>query len=175
MQRRAFLAGTLSTLGALAWTRGSAAGEDHRLEGSYRFSGGAKERKAIEDAIEDVVEDMGIIARPIARKRLKAAARVHERIRIAVSDDSVTIELGDEKFTAPADGTKVEVIGSEGKEVQLSYRLDGGEITQRFEGEGGGKVNVFRPHGKRKMRVACRIYSDRLPKDLVYKLTYSAK
>src|SRR5689334_1856309 len=47
-----------------------------KIDGKYRFVGGEKEQKAVEEAIEGVVQEMLFIKRPIARGRLKDRNRV---------------------------------------------------------------------------------------------------
>jgi hypothetical protein len=173
MKRRAFLAGMWGALTVLALPEAEAAAQD--LQGRYKFSGGAKERKAIGAAIEGVVDEMSFIVRSIARKRLKAAAKVHPNIAVTAGEERITVRLGDRSYTAPANGKPVTVEGDDGDELQLRYVVKGDTIVQRFESDGGGKVNTFRPIGRNKMRVTVRIFSDRLPKDVKYKLTYRSK
>ncbi|HZO13033.1 MAG TPA: hypothetical protein VFB62_07235, partial [Polyangiaceae bacterium] len=107
-----------------------------------------------------------------ARRRLKAAARVPEKIKIHIDDDTITIELGTEVYRAPANGKPVMVPGSDG-DVELRMHVTESALVQRFSTGEGGKDNTFRRAGDKKMRVAVRIHSGKLPKDLEYQLTYT--
>lgn len=163
----------------LAWSGLVAADEEEtvdetvdKLLGNYRFSGGAKERRALDAAIESVVRSMNPLVRPFARKALKRANKIPERARISRADDDLTVELDKRVYTAPINGDSVKVKGITGDMLDLSYVVANGRIEQRFVGESGGRTNVLAPRGEKHMRMAVRVYSDKLPKDLLYGLTY---
>jgi hypothetical protein len=162
-----------AALAVLVHATGAQAADTVKLSSRYRFSGGQRERLAIGEAIEDVLAAMTFIVRPIARKRLKAATRVPERVKIHIDDDAITIELGDQVYKTPADGRPMTVIGSDGEEVELRMRVIENALEQSFNKVDGGKDNTFRRVGARKMRLAVRIHSEKLPKDLKYALTYT--
>jgi hypothetical protein len=169
------MAGALGALAALVQAADAEAADSIELSSGYRFSGGMRERKAIDRAIEDVVADMSFVTRPIARRRLKAAARVAERVRIDVDDDAITTELDGEVYTAPADGKPIRVADSDGDKVELRMRATKSALEQRFSSDDGGKDNTFRLVGGTKMRLVVRIHSGKLPKDLEYELSYRRK
>jgi hypothetical protein len=179
--RRLFLglvlsAGTLALVSpAIAAPGGPASGPVRAVDnivGRYRFSGGARERKARDDAIDDVVRDMNIVVRAIARGRLKKANRIPARVRIERNAMQLTISLDGRSYTAPINGRSVEVTGITGDKLQMRYRVRGDSIEQIFQGDSGGRVNTYRADSRSRLRLAVRVFSQHLPKDLRYTLSY---
>jgi hypothetical protein len=143
-----------------------------RFVGNYHFAGGDRERAARDAAIDDVVEDMNFLVRGIARKRLKESNRIPERVSISRKDSKLTIRLDDRTYTAPINGGAVDVVGITGAEMKLRHRVISGRIEQIFEGKDGGRMNQLELDGEGRLTIHVRVFSDRLPKDLRYKLTY---
>jgi hypothetical protein len=143
-----------------------------RFVGDHRFQGGDKERKARDAAIDSVVDDMSIFARGIARDRLRESNKIAERIAIARNGDRVSFTHDGRRYTALLGGPPVRVKSSTGDEVSLRYALRGGTIEQIFVGEQGSRTNTFKLTDQ-KMTVHVRIHSEKLPKDVVYTLSYS--
>jgi hypothetical protein len=150
--------------------------ESHRVAdrfvGDHRFQGGDKERKARDAAIDSVVDDMNIIARGIARDRLKESNKIAERITIAREGERISFTHDGRRYTAVLGGPPVRVKSSTGDDVSLRYALRGESIEQIFVGEQGGRINTFKLTDD-KMVVEVRIHSEKLPKDVVYTLSYS--
>ena len=150
-----------------------ATGAVDRLAGSFRFAGGGRERAARDAAIEQVVEEMNFLVRGIARKRLREANRIRERVAISRSSDKLTIRLDGQPYTATINGPPVDMVAHDGMEVKLSYRIANGRIEQTLQGAEGGRTNHFEVDGKGRLTVQVRVFSEKLPKDVRYRLTYA--
>jgi hypothetical protein len=146
------------------------------LTGEFRWIGGTAERKARDKAIDDVVDGMNFIVRGIARKRLKQANPIPRLVRIRrAGEDVLVIRIDKRVYRAKIGGPAVTVVGITGDELKLTHRVVDNRVVQRFEGESGGRVNTFTPLGKgddKGMKLRVRVFSDKLPKDLVYGLSY---
>lgn len=143
-----------------------------RLLGSYRHAGGERDKKARDDAIDDVVKHMNVLVRSIARSRLEQANPIPARVRIARIGDDLSISMDDRSYRAPIDGRSVKVKGITGDELEMHFRVDGQTLVQIFEGDGGGRINRFSPSGDGELTMKVRVFSERLPKDLEYRLGY---
>lgn len=144
-----------------------------RLAGSFRYAGGGRERAARDEAIDQVVEEMNFIVRGIARKRLREANQIRERVAISRQGDKLTIRLDGQPYTATINGPPVDVVGHDGMELKLRYRLAKGRIEQTLQGKEGGRTAHFQVDGKGRLTMSVRIFSEKLPKDVRYRLTYA--
>jgi hypothetical protein len=143
-----------------------------RFAGTYRFVGGERERKAWEEAIEDVVVEMNLIVRGMARKRIRETNRIADEIAVERRDNQLSLRLDDHNYTAPIDGPSHGKVSGGGDGVKILHNVEHGQIQQTFLGEDGGRVNTFSMGKDGRMRVRVRVFSDRLPRDLRYQLTY---
>jgi hypothetical protein len=162
-------------LGGLAWTAPRALFADEpavkAFLGRYRHAGGDKELKARDQAIDDVVESMNFLARGIARDKLKETNPIAASLGIAADAKDLTITLDTRTYTGPLNGGTVKVKSITGDLMDMHYAVSKAEITQVFSGDDRGRVNRYRlDSGKLTMHV--RVHSSRLPKALVYSLTY---
>lgn len=173
LSRRRLLVGTgaASVSALLAREAWADAGNEKPFLGTYKFSGGDKERDARDAAIDDVVSSMNIVSRTIARERLKSANVIAAVVAITSDGTSLTISLDSRVYTAPLAGTSVKVTGITGDKLDLSYVLSTTSIEQRFSGDGKGRVNTFTKSGDQ-LTMSVRVHATQLPKDLKYKLTY---
>jgi hypothetical protein len=144
-----------------------------RFVGSYKFSGGDRERKAHDEAIEDVVSEMNFLVRSIARKRLREGTRIPSRVEISRKGNQLTLTFDGRVYSAPINGGAVEVETVTGDTVELRYRVSGKRIEQHFAGDDGGRVNVMILGDDGNLKMKVRVFSSKLPKDLRFELTYS--
>lgn len=149
----------------------AADGAEKAYVGSYKYAGGDKEREARDAAIEDVISGMNILTRTIARDRLKSAMATAAAISIASDATNLTITHDSLVYAAPLTGGSVKVTGITGDKLNLSYAISSAKIDQKFSGDQGGRVNTFTKNGDQ-LLMNVRVYSDKLPKDLKFKLTY---
>jgi len=61
------------------------------IAGEYTYAGGEKQREELLAAIEEVVADMNFIARPIARRRLRASNLPSAELHLVLTADEITI------------------------------------------------------------------------------------
>ncbi|MEZ4298714.1 MAG: hypothetical protein R3B70_27435 [Polyangiaceae bacterium] len=149
----------------------AADGAEKAYHGTYKFDGGDKERDARDAAIEGVVSELNILIRSIARDRLKAAMAIQKTITITSDATNLSISLDSLVYAAPIAGGTVKVTGVTGDKLDLSYGISSAKIDQKFKGDEGGRTNTFTKSGD-KLVMNVRVYSDKLPKDLKFKLTY---
>ena len=145
-----------------------------RFVGAFAFVGGEAERKARDAAIEDVVSDMGLIAKPIARDKLRAGNEIAERLEITVDGDVVSVSFDGRPFVAALDGSKKRVTGILGDQLDYHVEIGGAHLRQVFTGDRGGRSNSIRRAGG-KVAIDVKVTSSRLPKPLQYRLTYAPK
>ncbi|NUP06711.1 MAG: hypothetical protein HOW73_11715 [Polyangiaceae bacterium] len=139
--------------------------------GKYRFKGGEKERAALEKAIADVVSTMNVLTRGIARDRLRESNVIPEVLTIDEAKKALTVAMDKRSYTAPVDGKVVKVKVLTGDEMDMSFAVRKDAIDQSFKGEERGRVNTFKTDAK-ELSLRVRVYASRLPKELVYRLTY---
>lgn len=143
-----------------------------RLTGEWGFTGGTEERGRLAEEIDGLVEQMSVVTRGIARSRLTTANVIPEQVTITRSGDQLTIVFDGQSYTAALDGAPVEVTGATGEALTMRLRSTPDGIEQRFTGEDGGRANVFLPREDGGMQISVRVFSERLPDDLRYVLTY---
>ncbi len=159
---------------AASLARPAFAGDDDAKPyvGAFRHAGGDREREARDRAIDDVVAGMSFLVRKIARDRLTSANPIASSLAFSKSDTSLTVVMDTRSFTGPLDGSKTKVKSISGDEMEMSYDISKKSLTQKFEGDGKGRINIFRLDGDKGLDMKVRVYAQQLPKDLVYRLTY---
>ncbi len=179
-------------VGAMAWTgviscngdakadlpelSGRAATVEEQAEvdkyvGDYRFAGGQVEHDALLAAIDDTVADMNILARGIARGRLRDSNAVPKAISISRTGDDVAVAFDDRKYQAPLDGSSTTVVGITGDTLNYRVSVSAKQLEQTFVGPKGARSNTMRREGE-ELKMSVEIRSDRLPKVLRYQLTF---
>jgi hypothetical protein len=138
-------------------------------DGEYRYVGDEAERAARLRAIEDVVGGMNVLVRSIARARLERSTRIIERLGVERAGTRTSITLDGLRYTTLRDDEPVATTAATGEKVLLRHHLDGFVVVQRLDGEQGWRENRYSCRG---LRLEVRIHSPRLPRDLVYRLTY---
>lgn len=144
------------------------------LVGDYVIVGRNKAIERRDASIEKVVDELNFFIRSIARNRLRDGNPVPKSLSIEQSGSKMTIRFDGEEWTAVVGGNPVKGTGSSGDPVKMTLRQRGTQLSQRFDGEEGGKENVFR-RTKDGVVVKARVFSDRLPSDVVYQLQFRRK
>lgn len=125
--------------------------------------------------IEDsALSQMNCIIRPFARNKLSKAARVRDKLSIALSGNRIYVVAGDYVLpTAPTDGTLVRYRNREGNIVGLQTRLVGGKLEQTFSTDKGIRTNTCELSGDgMTLTMHVVIKSDYLCKPMAYTLVY---
>ena len=143
-----------------------------RFPGRYAFSGGDAQRRALQNAIEAVVAEMSPVLRRMARRRLVQGNPIPDAIAIDVSGETVTIAFDDRRYTAVLGARAVSVVGIDGNRAELTHRVEGTRLTERFDVARGERWNLFHVRND-KLRLTVIIESESLPADLVYELTFT--
>ncbi len=140
--------------------------------GTYTAADGAEQ--IVEQAIQQAVAKMNVIARPIARSRLKKTNSPYRVIRIEQQPAQLTFQFDHRKpLELPADGRAIKWAREDGEVLDVSARLQDGVITQTFQAEDGQRTNRFTlgPDGAT-MTLDVTVSSPRLPEPLAYSLDY---
>ena len=147
-------------------------GEHHRaFLGAFHWVGGDAERDARDKAIESVVAEMSFLARGIARDQLKETNPIASKLSFGATEKALTAAMDSRSYTAPLDGSHVKVKGITGDEMKMCFKIRQGAIDQQFSSDDKGRDNGFR-YADNKVVMHVRVRAEKLPKDLVYKLTY---
>lgn len=144
------------------------------IEGKFRFVGGAKEEKAVEDAIEKVVQEMLFIKRPIARGRLKERNKVASAWVFNSAGGNIKANAeGVMAWTSPASGAPADVKTSTGDDAKLSQKIVGNKLTQVFTTKEGKREATFTLGADGEtLTMDVVLVSEQLPIPLKYSLTY---
>jgi hypothetical protein len=145
-----------------------------RFVGSFEYVGGATEREARDAAIESVVEEMNMLARPIARSKLREGNEIADRLDVELDGDAISVSFDGRPYTAALDGSKKRIVGIQGDELDYHVEIGKTKLRQVFAGDRGGRSNAMRRSGT-KIAIDVKVTSGRLPKPLTYRLTYAKK
>lgn len=92
---------------------------------------------------ESILAKMNLFVRPFARDKIVKAARVHERVSIALAGKEISIVADDHALPpAPTDGSILMYHNREGDVLRLRTRLDGNKLEQTFLSDKGSRTNV---------------------------------
>lgn len=171
--RRAFLVGAGAAAGSLVLPRAALAGDpvEKIFLGKYTHAGGEREREGRDKAIEAVVRELNVLIRGIARDKLRDANPIPAAVSIASDGKALTVTHDKLAFTAPINGAAAKVKGVTGDTLDLVHVVTATQLEQRFGTKKQGRINTYTKSGEQ-LVLDVRIYADRLPKDVVYRLTY---
>ena len=128
---------------------------------------------AIPQAIERVVADMNFIKRPFARSRLTKTNAAYRTLRLDLGAALFRIQFeGRQPIETPADGRAVGWTREDGERFQVSTRMEGGNLVQRFVAEDGSRRNTYHLDPDGTLRLQAEISSSKLPRPLTYTLVY---
>jgi hypothetical protein len=125
--------------------------------------------------IEDsVLSRMNCLIRPLARNKLDKAARVRDKLSIALSGNRICVIAGDYALpTAPTDGTLVRYRNPEGNIVDLQTSLVGYKLEQTFSTDKGVRTNTCElSNDGMTLTMHVVIKSDYLGEPMAYTLVY---
>ncbi|PRQ01117.1 hypothetical protein [Enhygromyxa salina] len=145
-------------------------------DGTFRFSGGSSQRKALEEAIEFGANQVAGIIRGIARKRLTKTQIIDDEIKMSISGDKIT-------FNWSNGSTMTCVIG--GPKVSMSFKGDkylgrvlekGSKMIVVFDAPDAVKTLVYVLSADRqKLTVHHKLDADQLSEPVTFKLSYTRK
>ena len=146
-----------------------------RFVGAWEHAGGAAEQQAAKDSVRTVTAQMNGFIRGMAESRLDETVRLDARLEIREQDGIVTITRSDRPrpFVVPADGKPLAMPTDEDDDGQGSLRIDGDTLVTRLETDGGGGERVYRVDAQGMLLISARVFSSRLPADVVYMASYT--
>jgi len=151
------------------------ASSHERIAGEFVYIGGQKEIAARNTAIENATDDMFFAIRGTARRRIREATPIAQRVRIAFGGGNISVfSAGEPPAVSPENGKPMTHKSSAGDVSKLSQQISADDrLTQTFVGEDGDQTVIFTasPDGKT-LSVSHTIRSGRLPKEIRWTLTY---
>lgn len=145
-----------------------------KFTGKWAHIGGTEEKEASLAAVSTVTAEMNGLIRGVAQGRLEESVRIDATMEIAEAEGIVTITRSEREkpFVAPASGKTFETINDEGDEAKGSLKLEGDTIQTRVETDDGGGERTYRIDDQGQLEIVTRIFSPRLPGDVVYTTHY---
>jgi hypothetical protein len=146
------------------------------FSGEYVFTGGQKERDALDAAIEASVAAVSPMVRNLGRKRLQESNPIPQRVAITVNGDRVQILLDGVGHDIGLDGTPIKTESAQGDKIKVSHRIRGTQLVELIDGVGGDRSNEFKLNADAtRLTLAVEITSGQLPVPVAYKLTFKRK
>lgn len=125
---------------------------------------------------EEGTAAMNFIVRPIARHRLNKTNWAYQEIHIARGPGEISIRCDDRQpVRMPDDGRVVDWIREDGERFLVCARMDRDDLVQTYKAEDGERINVYHVDpGTGLMSLTVTLKSGKLPKPIIYILTYKA-
>lgn len=161
----ALIAALLAPAAPRAAERASLAGTFNLLE---------RQGDDIDAAIEGAVAGMSVVARPFARRRLRAINTPYPRLSIDATTDAVVV-VADPRapIRTPAGGEPIPWRREDGETFDVRGEWRDGAFEQTFVSGSGRRVNLYRlsPDGRR-LDLRVEISGGGLPSPMSYRLVY---
>jgi len=157
-------------------TRSAASLEETRYTGTYVYIGGDSERSVVKAAVHKATE--GMFGKVIARDELMKRSEPRPSYTIRFDQDGhVAVETpGFPSESSPLDGTEVVVRNKYGDVVKQSQQFVDGALVQNGRNDDGTGSTEFRLGSDGStLQVTHVSRSPRLPRPVVYSLTYFRK
>lgn len=161
-------------LGVLFWVAGAAGHERaERFVGRFRYSGGAREGRALAEELDRVANKFSFFIRGIARKKLRQGIHPYSDVWVEKAGKSSRVSLGGRPALL-CDGTSNPVIGEHGAPGVATCTFQNGAFVVRSVYELGVHTNVFwlSPDGKI-LRMKTTVSSPKLPDKVEFTVTYT--
>ena len=143
------------------------------LSGTYRYVGDPEEDHAkIQKSIEAAVTSLGWLGRKIAANRLANHKELPQRIEIARAGDNISITMGKYPAVAPFDGKERELVGPNGRDSKLSYRMTEDAILQFFVFAQAKRKSTYRLNESGQLVMSVYMTSEKLASPIQYDLIY---
>lgn len=151
--------------------------KEERFGATFRYVGGQRERTNLETAIELSVDELVWVIQGIARRRLKETNPIAATTTISFANGKIAVHRpGLKTIAAPADGSAVKWTNDFGDKANVRFRWRGEKLVQSiWNGQGGSEVIYSLNADGTRLRISVRVYSDRLPVPVRYRLTYARK
>ena len=150
--------------------------EETRFAGTFIYIGGQSERSVVKTAVDRATE--GMFGKVIAREELMKRSEPRPSYTIRFEEDGkVSVETpGFPSETAPVDGTEVVVRNKFGDVVTQSQEfVDGALVQTRRNDDGSGSTEFRLGSDGNTLQVTRVSRSPRLPRPVVFSLTYFRK
>lgn len=142
------------------------------FEGTWRYSGGAAQQQAMDQAIQRTVQGMGFIIEGMALGRLRDRNPLTPVITIHVANGQLEYTAHARRtYRTALDGTALRTQNPWGEDISLTTRIAGNVLTRVANTSQGARTDVIRVNGNT-LTLNTTVTSPRLPRALNYTLTY---
>ncbi|MEX1362068.1 MAG: hypothetical protein AB1Z98_03030 [Nannocystaceae bacterium] len=151
------------------------AGTVARFVGTWQHSGGDEDREGSLAAVSTVTEQMNGLIAGMAQSKLEHAVRIDGTLEIREAEGIVTIVRSErpQPFVAPANGATFLTVNEGGDEANGSLRIVGQDLVTLIETDSGGGERTYRIDEAGQLQIHTRIFSPRLPAEVVFVTRYA--
>lgn len=167
--------GTLICLACLCLRSGARADSypTQQFVGEYTEVSTSESNKRIDEAIVKATAPMGLLARAVAKRRLKAVNTAYATIQIAQRGDVLTTSFSGWPYVSTVDGRWARNIDPDGRTVDVSYSVEGNVLHARYVGTDGEKqFDLVAAQSGQTISAQVTMLSKRIPRPVQYKLWY---
>lgn len=143
------------------------------LDGSYSFSGGDSERRRLAHAMDASVAGLNVIARTVARHRLRSRVIVEPSLAYKRVGSDMEYTVGGQTVRTPLSGAPIAAVNPAGDSMKMRQWFEGKNLVQVFELEFGVRRNelALATSGS-ELTMKVEITSSQLSGPVRYQLTY---
>lgn len=143
--------------------------------GTWQHSGGDEDRAGSLAAVSAVTEQLNGFIAGMAQSKLEHAVRIDGTLEIREAEGIVTIARSErpQPFVAPANGSTFLTVNEDGDEARGSLRIVGQELVTLIETDSGGGERTYRIDEAGRLEIHTRIFSPRLPAEVVFVTHYA--
>jgi len=145
-----------------------------RFTGNFTYVGGDKQRAAIENAIDYGISNMFIVAKPIARGKLRDKTAIKNAVGFKFANGNVISTASDASpATSRDDGTPAPYV-VDGETIRIVQKVTAdGHLLQTFSTADGSRLNDYTLSADNKtLTMTVTLTSSRISHPVRYALTY---
>ncbi|MFT5353735.1 MAG: hypothetical protein ACI9KE_000935 [Polyangiales bacterium] len=142
--------------------------------GRWLISDGIASAESRRDAaIRASTADMNVLARRIARRRLRARAPLPHHVSVDGEGETFRAVVGDHVLDFAADGSRHSIRGARGDSFIASQRLQGRRLEQQIRSDDATLTQTLElSEDGLTLTLRVQIASPQLPRDVTYALTF---
>ena len=146
----------------------------HPMTGTWRIATPeATLRKSLDGAIDGVAKEFNLLLRDLVRQKLSGATKVCTTYTLNVQPETVQLSCDDRPTVAlQRDGSPLHTQNQAGEPVRGTVQVQGNTLRLIWQGESGGRTNVFSLQGDT-LVLQAEVRSKRIPKPLRWTVDYA--
>ncbi|EAQ64880.1 hypothetical protein MED121_10969 [Marinomonas sp. MED121] len=144
------------------------------LSGVWTLQDSNNTQETLDSAIEGVVQEMNFLFRAIGRTVLKRETHVCHSWMLATTDESFLWQCDEIPANELAlSANQTETMSDDGRLITGSYKEGDRYVATILESERGKRTNLWRMVSENELEYTTTLESDKIPKPLTWKLTYT--